>query len=230
MDLPRVIAFDGDDTLWHNERLFSMTQNRFCALLTRHIDIPTGVLHARLLETERRNLVVYGYGIKGFVLSMIETAIVVTDKRIPAEDIQTIMTFGRTMIEHPVELIEGAREVLETLRAGDHELWLITKGDLFDQESKIARSGLVPLFDRIEIVAEKDQATYERLLTRHGVSPDEFLMVGNSIRSDVLPVIEIGGSAVHVPYQITWDHEHVEGNLPDGMVAMERLSGLLEPL
>jgi putative hydrolase of the HAD superfamily len=230
MDLPRVIAFDGDDTLWHNERLFSMTQNRFCALLTRHIDIPTGVLHARLLETERRNLVVYGYGIKGFVLSMIETAIVVTDKRIPAEDIQTIMTFGRTMIEHPVELIEGAREVLETLRAGDHELWLITKGDLFDQESKIARSGLVPLFDRIEIVAEKDQATYERLLTRHGVSPDEFLMVGNSIRSDVLPVIEIGGRAVHVPYQITWDHEHVEGNLPDGMVAMERLSGLLEPL
>jgi putative hydrolase of the HAD superfamily len=230
MDLPRVIAFDGDDTLWHNERLFSMTQNRFCALLTRHIDIPTGVLHARLLETERRNLVVYGYGIKGFVLSMIETAIVVTDKRIPAEDIQTIMTFGRTMIEHPVELIEGAREVLETLRAGDHELWLITKGDLFDQESKIARSGLVPLFDRIEIVAEKDQATYERLLTRHGVSPDEFLMVGNSIRSDVLPVIEIGGRAVHVPYQITWEHEHVEGNLPEGMVAMERLSGLLEPL
>jgi putative hydrolase of the HAD superfamily len=230
MDLPRVIAFDGDDTLWHNERLFSMTQNRFCALLTRHIDIPTQVLHARLLETERRNLVAYGYGIKGFVLSMIETAIEVTDKRIPAEDIQTIMTFGRTMIEHPVELIEGAREVLETLRAGDHELWLITKGDLFDQESKIARSGLVPLFDRIEIVAEKDQATYERLLTRHGVSPDEFLMVGNSIRSDVLPVIEIGGRAVHVPYQITWEHEHVEGNLPEGMVAMERLSGLLEPL
>ena len=229
MDLPRVIAFDGDDTLWHNERLFSMTQNRFCALLTRHIEIPTGVLHARLLETERRNLIAYGYGIKGFVLSMIETAIEVTDKRIPAEDIQTIMTFGRTMIEHPVELIEGAREVLETLRAGDHELWLITKGDLFDQESKIARSGRVPLFDRIEIVAEKDQATYERLLARHGVSPDEFLMVGNSIRSDVLPVIEIGGRAVHVPYQITWEHEHVEGKLPEGMVAMERLSGLLEP-
>ena len=230
MDLPRVIAFDGDDTLWHNETLFSMTQGRFRALLSRDVEVPTDILNARLLETERRNLPTYGYGIKGFVLSMIETAIEVTDKRIPAEDIQTIMTFGRTMIEHPVELIEGAREVLETLRAGDHELWLITKGDLFDQESKIARSGLVPLFDRIEIVAEKDQATYERLLTRHGVSPDEFLMVGNSIRSDVLPVIEIGGRAVHVPYQITWEHEHVEGNLPDGMVAMERLSGLLEPL
>ncbi len=211
MDLPRVIAFDGDDTLWHNERLFSMTQNRFCALLTRHVDIPTQVLHARLFETERRNLSVYGYGTKGFVLSMVETAIAVTEQRIPAEDIQTILAFGRTMIEHPIEVIEGAREVLEGLRARDHELWLVTKGDLFDhQESKIARSGLVPLFDRIEIVSEKDQVTYERLLERHGVSPDEFLMVGNSLRSDVLPVIAAGARAVHVPYEITWEHEHVE--------------------
>src|SRR4028119_1056121 len=129
MNLPRVIAFDGDDTLWHNERLFSMTQNRFCALLARHVDIPTQVMNARLLETERRNLSVYGYGIKGFVLSMVETAIEVTEQRIPAEDIQTILAFGRTMIDHPIELIEGAREALETLRAQDHELWLITKGD-----------------------------------------------------------------------------------------------------
>src|ERR687893_2698113 len=149
-----------------------MTQGRFRALLSRHVDIPIHILNARLLETERRNLPTYGYGIKGFVLSMIETAIEVTDKRIPAEDIQTIMTFGRTMIEHPVELIEGAREVLETLRAGDHELWLITKGDLFDQESKIARSGLVPLFDRIEILSEKEERTYLRLLQRHGVGPE----------------------------------------------------------
>src|SRR3712207_6646153 len=107
MVLPRVVAFDGDDTLWHNETLFSMTQNRFCALLTRHVDIPARLMHARLLETERRNLAVYGYGIKGFVLSMVETAIEVTDRRIPAEDIQTILAFGRTMLEHPVEVIEG---------------------------------------------------------------------------------------------------------------------------
>ena len=227
MDLPRVIAFDGDDTLWHNETLFSMTQGRFQALLSRDVEVPTDILNARLLETERRNLPTYGYGIKGFVLSMIETAIEVTDKRIPAEDIQTILDYGRTMLEHPIELIEGAREVLETLRARDHELWLITKGDLFDQESKIARSGLVPFFHTIEIVSEKDQVTYQRLLDRYGVFPEEFVMVGNSIRSDVLPVIEIGGRAVHVPYEITWEHEHVEGDLPEGAVTVAKLFDIL---
>ncbi|WP_197094548.1 HAD family hydrolase [Microvirga massiliensis] len=175
-----------------------MTQNRFCALLTQHVDLPERLMHARLLDTKRRNLAVYGYGIKGFVLSIVETAIEVTDRRIPAEDIQTILAFGHTMIEHPVEVIEGAREVLEALRARDHELWLISKGDLFDEESTIARSGLAPLFERIEIVSEKDQATYERLLARYGIGPDEFLMVGNSLRSDVLPVIAAGAQAVHV--------------------------------
>ena len=223
-----VIGFDGDDTLWHNERMFSMTQNRFCALLTRHIDVPTQVLHARLLETERRNLSAYGYGIKGFVLSMVETAIEVTEKRIPAEDIQTILAFGRTMIEHPVELIEGAREVLEMLRARDHELWLITKGDLFDQESKIARSGLVELFWRVEILSEKDEASYRRVLTRHGVQPAEFVMVGNSLKSDILPVLDIGARAVHVPYHLLWEHEQVDppaGPL-DGMWELASLSEL----
>ena len=229
MDLPRVIAFDGDDTLWHNETLFSMTQGRFQALLSRDVEVPTDILNARLLETERRNLPTYGYGIKGFVLSMIETAIEVTDRRIPAEDIQTILDYGRTMLEHPIELIEGAREVLETLRARDHELWLITKGDLFDQESKIARSGLVPFFHTIEIVSEKDQVTYQRLLDRYGVFLEEFVMVGNSIRSDVLPVIEIGSRAVHVPYEITWEHEHVEGDLPEGADSVTRLIDLLGP-
>jgi putative hydrolase of the HAD superfamily len=230
MVLPRVIAFDGDDTLWHNETLFSMTQNRFCALLTRHVDIPSQVLHARLFEVEQGNLAVYGYGIKGFVLSMVETAIEVTESRIPAEDIQTILAFGRTMIEHPVELVEGAREVLGSLRARDHELWLITKGDLFDQESKIARSGLAPLFERIEIVSEKDQVTYERLLARHGVSPDEFLMVGNSLRSDILPVIAAGGQAVHVPYEITWEHETVVPEEDTTYITASSLRNLLEML
>ncbi|MBL0403782.1 HAD hydrolase-like protein [Microvirga aerilata] len=214
--------------MWHNETLFSMTQGRFRSLISRHIDIPTHILNARLLETERRNIPTYGYGIKGFVLSMIETAIEVTERRIPAEDIQTILDYGRTMIEHPVELIEGACEVLETLRARDHELWLITKGDLFDQESKIARSDLVPFFHAIEVLSEKDQVSYQRLLDKYGVSPDEFLMVGNSVRSDVLPVIEIGGRAVHVPYEITWEHEHVEGHLPEGAVTLARLFDLLD--
>lgn len=227
MSLPRVIAFDGDDTLWHNESLFSMTQERFRAILRAHLDLDLADLDARLLATERRNLAVYGYGIKGFVLSMVETAIEVTDGRIPAGDIASILTFGRAMLEHPVELIEGAREVLETLRARDHELWLVTKGDLFDQESKIARSGLEPLFDRIEIVSEKDEATYRRLLDRHGATPDEFLMVGNSLRSDVLPVIRVGAAAVHVPYRITWAHEHVEDVGDVTFRGLERLSDLL---
>jgi putative hydrolase of the HAD superfamily len=222
-----VIAFDGDDTLWHNETLFSMTQERFRAILRSHLSLDLAELDARLLATERRNLAVYGYGIKGFVLSMVETAIEVTDGRIPATDIAAILSFGRAMLEHPVKLIEGAREVLESLRARDHEVWLVTKGDLFDQESKIARSGLEALFDRIEIVSEKDEATYRRLLDRHGVSADEFAMVGNSLRSDVLPVVGLGARAFHVPYQITWAHEHVEGELPDGAERLDALTDLL---
>ena len=221
-----MIAFDGDDTLWHNETLFSMSQERFRAILRSHLSLDLAELDARLLATERRNLAVYGYGIKGFVLSMVETAIEVTDGRIPATDIAAILSFGRAMLEHPVELIEGAREVLESLRVRDHELWLVTKGDLFDQESKIARSGLEPLFDRIEIVSEKDEATYCRLLDRNGVSADEFAMVGNSLRSDVLPVVGLGARAFHVPYQITWALEHVEGELPDGALVLGALAEL----
>jgi putative hydrolase of the HAD superfamily len=226
-DLPRVIGFDGDDTLWHNETIFSMTQDRFRALIGAHVDVSGEAIDARLVETERQNLATYGYGIKGFVLSMVETAIAITDGRIPARDIEAIIGFGRTMLAHPVQLIEGAREVLETLRARDHELWLLTKGDLFDQESKLARSGLSLFFHRIEIVSEKDEATYLRLLERHGVSPDEFAMIGNSLRSDVLPVIAIGGQAFHVPYAITWAHETV-APLPDaGFETLENLRAIV---
>ena len=180
-----------------------MTQGRFRMLLMRHVNLPSTLIDARLAETAQRNLSVYGHGIKGFVLSMVETAIAVTDERIPARDIRTILSFGRTMLEHPLELIEGAREVLESLRLRDHELWLIADGDVFDQESKIARSSLAPLLHHIEIVSEKDEDTYRRLLNRHGVLPEEFAMVGNALRSDVLPVIGIGGRAFHVPDQVT---------------------------
>jgi putative hydrolase of the HAD superfamily len=141
---------------------------------------------------------------------MVETAITVTDRRIPAQDIHTILSFGRTMLEHPVELVEGAREVLETLRAHDHELWLIADGDVFDQESKIARSGLAPLFHHIEIVTEKSEGTYRRLLNQHGALPEEFAMVRNVLHSDVVPAIEIGGRAFHVPYQVTLPQDTAE--------------------
>jgi putative hydrolase of the HAD superfamily len=221
------VAFDGDDTLWHNETMFSTSQTEFRNVVTRHVELDLAHLDERLLATERRNLGVYGYGIKGFVLSMIETAIEVTEGRIPASDIETLMQLGRIMLRYPVELIDGAEEVVETLRARDHEVWLITKGDLFDQESKIARSGLTELFHRIEIVSEKDEVTYRRLLDRHGVGTEEFAMVGNSLRSDVLPVAAIGGRAFHVPYHITWGVETVSGDFAQSFTPLSRLGELL---
>ncbi|MGY0834286.1 HAD family hydrolase [Azospirillum argentinense] len=203
-----TIAFDGDDTLWHNESLFSMTQDRFRALLANHLADPADI-DRRLLQAERENLRVYGYGIKGFVLSMIETAVDLTDGRIGGRDIQSLVEFGKAMLEHPVDLLDGVQEMVEGL-SGRYRLLLVTKGDLFDQESKIARSGLAGRFDAIEIVSEKDPATYRRLLDRHGVDPARFVMVGNSVRSDILPVLAVGGHAVHVPYHVTWAHEVAE--------------------
>ncbi|HYG86396.1 MAG TPA: HAD family hydrolase [Azospirillum sp.] len=218
-----TIAFDGDDTLWHNESLFSMTQERFRALLAHAAEPAT--IDARLLAAERRNLGVYGYGIKGFVLSMIETAIEVTDGRIAAADTQSLIDFGKAMLQHPVELLDGVSEVVEAL-SGRYRLMLITKGDLFDQESKIARSGLAERFAAVEIVSEKDPDTYRRVLERHGVAPERFLMVGNSVRSDILPVLALGGHAVHVPYHVIWAHEVADPPV-DGYRRIESLRELV---
>jgi len=219
-----LIAFDADDTLWHSEDQYVGTQDRFKQLLAPYHSAEW--IDRKLFATEMRNLRLFGYGIKGVMLSMIETAIEVTQGKIPAEDIDAILRFGRVMIEHPVELIDGAREVIDTLRARDHEVWLITKGDLFDQESKIARSGLTELFHRIEIVSEKDEGTYRRLLERHGVEPEEFAMVGNSIRSDILPVTAIGAAAFHVPYHVTWALEVVSGEVSAEFVTLSSLREL----
>ena len=202
-----TIAFDGDDTLWHNESLFSMTQERFRAMLSHSVD--PAALDKRLLEAERANLRFYGYGIKGFVLSMIETAVDLTDGRVSGRDIQSLIDFGKAMLEHPVDLLDGVAEVVEAL-SSRYRLLLITKGDLFDQESKVARSGLAERFAAVEIVSEKDPDTYRRVLDRHGVDPARFVMVGNSVRSDILPALAIGGHAVHVPYHLTWAHEEAE--------------------
>ena len=221
-----TIAFDGDDTLWHNETLFSITQARFADLLAPYGDFAD--LPESLVATERRNLLVFGYGIKGFILSMIETAIEVTGGRVAAADIQAIIDAGKAMRDHPVELLDGVRAVVESLAGGPQRLMVITKGDLFDQESKLAGSGLAELFDVIEIVSEKDTSTYRRILDRHHVAPEAFLMVGNSVRSDVLPVVEVGGRAVHVPYEVTWALERVEevdGGRP-GVWALDSISAL----
>ncbi len=203
----KIIGFDADDTLWHNESIFDRVQQRYRDLLARYH--PADVVDRVLFATEMRNLPHYGYGVKGFMLSTVETAIELTKGAISAQEIREIITLGQEMLAHPVELLPGVAELVPAL-ARDYRLLLITKGELHHQEHKIAASGLAPHFSAIEILSEKDGATYERVLRRHGVAVGEFVMVGNSLRSDILPVLELGGAGVHIPYHITWQHEHVE--------------------
>jgi putative hydrolase of the HAD superfamily len=207
MNPERFIGFDADDTLWHNENIFEKVHERYYELLGRHHDAAT--VKRTLDATERRNVPLYGYGIKGYLLSSIETALDLTDGKISPGEIRELLAAGREMLEHPVDLLEGAREVLDQL-APDFRLILITKGDLKDQERKLAKSGLADRFEAVEIISEKDDRAYGRIFKRHGIDPAKFLMVGNSVKSDILPVLALGGSAVHVPYRITWDLEHAE--------------------
>jgi putative hydrolase of the HAD superfamily len=201
----QLIGFDADDTLWHNERFFQLTQARFAELLADFAEAEH--LAERLLEAERRNLGHYGFGIKGFVLSMIETALDVTGERVPGTVIRALIEAGQEMLAHPIELLPHARAAIEQL-APDYRIVLITKGDLLDQERKLAQSGLGELFDAVEIVSHKTRASYEAILARQGVAPARAMMVGNSLASDVIPMIEAGGWAVHVPHDLTWALEH----------------------
>ncbi|MFD2738201.1 HAD family hydrolase [Sulfitobacter aestuarii] len=202
-----TIGFDADDTLWHNERFFSLTQKRFATLLADHA--AQDDLMDSLLAAERRNLPHYGFGIKGFTLSMIETAIEVTGGEVPAPVISEILAAGREMLSHEVELLPHATATLEALRH-EYRLVLITKGDLLDQERKLAQSGLRAYFDAVEIVSRKDRETYQRVFERHGDGPTRGVMAGNSMRSDVLPMIEAGGWGVYVPHGLVWAIEHAE--------------------
>ena len=199
-----VVALDGDDTLWHSENKFVMTQDRFKALLAGHAD--PDELDARLMAHERENLQVFGYGVKGFTLSMIETAIEVTEGRIDTGVIQDIITGAKEMLQHPVELLDGVAETVAAL-VKDFRVMIITKGDLFHQESKVARSGLAEDMWQVEIVAEKDEPTYQRIFDRYGIDPATFVMVGNSVKSDILPVLALGARAVHIEYELTWEME-----------------------
>lgn len=206
-----VVAFDGDDTLWHSESHFVATQERFRTLLAPYVGTAhTELLDRRLLDTERRNLAVYGYGAKAFTLSLIETAIDLTEGRVSGREISTILDLGKALLTHPVELLDGVPEVVEALAATGRRLILVTKGDLFHQEAKLAGSGLAERFTHVEIVSEKDDATYRRVLAETGVPPERFLMVGNSVRSDILPVVALGGHAAHVPYTYLWELEHID--------------------
>jgi putative hydrolase of the HAD superfamily len=200
------IGFDADDTLWHNETIFERVHERYRALLARYHDAAT--VDRTLLATERRNLELYGYGVKGFTLSAIETAIELTSGKISAEEIRLLIANGQEMLAHPVELLDGVAETLGQL--SDYRMLVITKGDLRDQERKLAKSGLATRFRHIEIVSEKDTATYSTILRRHGIAPERFLMVGNSLKSDILPVLALGGAGAHIPYHLTWALEHSE--------------------
>ncbi|MGH9939102.1 MAG: HAD family hydrolase, partial [Blastocatellia bacterium] len=201
-----VIAFDADDTLWHNEPLYRGAQRQVLEILAHYHD--RDWMERQMNETEIRNLEHYGYGIKGFTLSMIETAIELTEGRISGAEVGRIIELTREMFKAPVELLDGVQETIATLSASN-DLMLITKGDLFEQQAKIARSGLAGHFSKVEIVPVKIRETYQSIIARHEINPQRFLMIGNSIRSDVLPVIEMGGSAIHIPYETTWEHEAV---------------------
>jgi len=228
-----TVGLDADDTLWHNETLFRLTHARFVDLLDDHGDAET--IEARLAETERRNLRLYGYGVKGFTLSMIETAMELCEGGAPPEVVREILAAGREMLAHPVEPLPGVEEAVADLSERYRQV-LVTKGDLMDQERKLAASGLGERFSAVEIVSEKDRSTYERVFARHGTGAAEGVMVGNSMKSDVLPAIDAGAWGVHIPYHVTWAHELADapeghpryvtlsriGELPDWLAAIER--------
>ena len=219
----KAICFDADDTLWHNERFFRLTQDRFYTLLSDHADADH--LAERLLDAERRNLGQYGFGIKGFVLSMIETALDVTENRVPGDVIREIVSAGQEMLSHPIELLPGAEEAIAALQA-EYRLILITKGDLLDQERKLAQSGLGEAFDGVEIVSDKTDAVYGEIFRRHRIPAASALMVGNSVKSDILPVIGAGGWAVHVPHGLTWAIEAAD--TPEKHPRFRRIDSLFE--
>ena len=216
-----TIGFDADDTLWQNEQFFQMTQAHFVELLAVYAD--PDHLAERLEAAERRNLGHYGFGIKGFVLSMIETAIEVTGERVPARVIRRIVEAGQEMLAHPIHLIDGAADAVAALAPG-HTLVLVTKGDLLDQERKLAQSGLGEMFDAVEIVSDKTRATYSSAFARHGTGAEAALMVGNSLKSDVIPALEAGAWGVYVPHDLTWSYEHAEPPLAHPRFA--RIDGL----
>ena len=204
----KLIAFDGDDTLWHNEPLFRDAHERLRAMLEKYSDAET--VDERLYQAELENLSIYGYGVTGFALSMIETAIEISNNQVTAAEIHELAEIGKAMLRAPTRLIDGAASVLAHFAGmSDYKVVLITKGDLIAQQLKIERSGLEKHFDGIEIVSEKDPLTYRNIFGRYGVEPCEAVMIGNSMKSDILPVLECGGAAIHIPYEITWVHEMV---------------------
>ena len=219
----QTIGFDADDTLWQNESFYRLTQERFAELLADYTD--RDQLYDRLLEAEKRNLGHYGFGIKGFMLSMIETAIEVTDQAVPASVIAELLAAGQDMLAHPVHLLPHAADAVRAL-AETHTIVLITKGDLLDQERKLAQSGLGDFFDGVEIVSNKTKTTYQTTFARYGDGPDRAMMIGNSLKSDVIPALEAGAWGVYIPHGLTWELEHAEP--PEGFDRYREMTDLGE--
>ncbi|MFM2338500.1 MAG: hypothetical protein RL115_1693 [Bacteroidota bacterium] len=205
-----TIAFDADDTLWVNEPYFREAEDKFCSLLEDYL--PHHSVAKELFKTELQNIPLYGYGVKGFILSMIETAMRVSNNTVPLVVIEKALQYGKDLLDKPIEILEGVQETLQALK-GKYRLVVATKGDLLDQERKLKKSGLAHYFHHIEIMSEKDEAGYQKLIKQLDIQPEAFLMLGNSLKSDVLPVLAVGGHAIHIPYHITWAHEVVEHSI-----------------
>ncbi|WP_121811872.1 HAD family hydrolase [Mucilaginibacter kameinonensis] len=222
----KVIAFDADDTLWVNEPYFQATEERFCSLLENFS--PQHTISKELFKVEVDNLSLYGYGIKGYILSMIEAALSISEKKISVEVVETILQYGKDMLNQPIEILNDVEHVLSSLK--DHyRLVVATKGDLLDQERKLKKSGLAHYFHHIEIMSDKKEDDYIKLIKHLDINPEEFMMIGNSLKSDVMPVINIGGHAVHVPFHTTWAHEHVETVLThENFRQADKISEVLE--
>jgi len=227
-DRIKVIAFDADDTLWVNEPFFQETERKFCTLLEDFI--PHHNVSQELFKTEMANLSLYGYGVKGFMLSMIETALRISDKKMSADVIEKAIEYGKELLERPIEMLEGVEEVLQALKK-EYRLVVATKGDLLDQERKLKKSGLAHYFHHIEIMSDKQQADYNKLIRHLDIAPEAFLMVGNSLKSDVIPVLEIGGYGIHIPYHTTWEHERVVQTIThDHFKQVETITDILPEL
>lgn len=224
----KVIAFDADDTLWVNEPYFRETEIAFCTMMEDYL--PQHTTERELLKTEIANLPLYGYGIKGFMLSMIETALAVSNQTIDVKAIDRIIQLGKALLARPIELLEGVEEVLDQLK-NNYRLVVATKGDLLDQERKLKNSGIEHYFHHIEIMSDKKNGDYLKLIQHLDIAPHEFLMIGNSLKSDILPVLSIGGHGIHIPYHTTWAHEQIDHHVEhENFKEAEHISQILSHL